>query len=774
MGSRFTVEERNLDKKDTLDMLKDGISQHEIARELGRSVQYINNLKKELVAKGLIDDEKIKEYRRIALDNKVLELVNAQFDISSIAKEIGISRDTIRNSIKRLIAGNRLVEGKEAVKNSRERKAKNKEQQKALVLERLLAGNINAKQIQEDLGIAETTLNQYVKQLISEGKITREMWENRNNETSETDPEKEKQVLELLYSGKYNKFEVASMAGVYVKYVVWVSENLLDKSKVAPKEKAAPIESEEIQEEILRNLKNGLTYKYIARILNLDSDQVTETIRLLKSKNRITSEEIRSARKQRIEEDRKQILIYLRRGYTYQEIFDEMEGIYEKNYIKHQADFLMSKGLITPEKYKKYREEAPQGINDIADIVLEGLRAGKSYNDMINEDESGYLSLKRIKNAKQLLVSSEKITDKEIASYRESRLKRQQRFIDALVIQGLKQGKIVKEIMESGESDLLTEGRVRDSIERLIKKGRITESEIEGYRKQAEEVRQRKLDKFVLRQLKLGKSQEEIFKEYTKYPVSQKEIFRSRQRLLTSGRITKEQINEGIRERNLQDFKIRSSKSTFPGDFDNELITMLKYGFSVEEIAKYFNLSVSRMYRYITPTIKQYGITYNDIKNYKIQSAIEYKELKERAKEDSNRLSQANFFEMLKFYGKHGRSLSNDELKIMEDIILMNFKLLSAENLKFIIMQYINDDCLSSAIKFINQCLNTYKNTTYTNALRDFKSEIDSKLKQKQIRDLAKRGLSTSQIASELKMLEIDVIRQIRSSSSKEGPGGRD
>lgn len=121
-------------------------------------------------------------------------MVNAELDISSIAKEIGISRDTIRNSIKRLIAENKLAKGKESVKNSRERKAKNKEQQKALVLERLLAGNINAKQIQEDLGIAETTLNQYVKQLISEGKITREMWENRNNETSETDPEKEKQA----------------------------------------------------------------------------------------------------------------------------------------------------------------------------------------------------------------------------------------------------------------------------------------------------------------------------------------------------------------------------------------------------------------------------------------------------------------------------------------------------------------------------------------------------------------------------------------------------
>lgn len=43
MAARFTVEERNLDKQDTLAILKEGISQHEIAKELGRSVQYINN-----------------------------------------------------------------------------------------------------------------------------------------------------------------------------------------------------------------------------------------------------------------------------------------------------------------------------------------------------------------------------------------------------------------------------------------------------------------------------------------------------------------------------------------------------------------------------------------------------------------------------------------------------------------------------------------------------------------------------------------------------------
>ena len=40
MSARFTAEERNLDKQDTLNMLRNGISQREISIERGRSEQY--------------------------------------------------------------------------------------------------------------------------------------------------------------------------------------------------------------------------------------------------------------------------------------------------------------------------------------------------------------------------------------------------------------------------------------------------------------------------------------------------------------------------------------------------------------------------------------------------------------------------------------------------------------------------------------------------------------------------------------------------------------
>lgn len=59
VSRRFSKEERVLDKQDTLEMLKQGVTHAEIARQLGRSTQYIVNLKNELVVEGLITIEEI-------------------------------------------------------------------------------------------------------------------------------------------------------------------------------------------------------------------------------------------------------------------------------------------------------------------------------------------------------------------------------------------------------------------------------------------------------------------------------------------------------------------------------------------------------------------------------------------------------------------------------------------------------------------------------------------------------------------------------------------
>lgn len=67
---KFSKEERCLDKQDTLEMLKQGVAHAEIARELGRSTQYIVNLKNELVAEGLITIDEIEKARKDAIARK--------------------------------------------------------------------------------------------------------------------------------------------------------------------------------------------------------------------------------------------------------------------------------------------------------------------------------------------------------------------------------------------------------------------------------------------------------------------------------------------------------------------------------------------------------------------------------------------------------------------------------------------------------------------------------------------------------------------------------
>lgn len=74
--NRFTEEERELDRRDTIEMLKKGISQAEIARQLGRSKQYICELKKELIANNLVTQEEIDEARKSAIEKRTSKKVN--------------------------------------------------------------------------------------------------------------------------------------------------------------------------------------------------------------------------------------------------------------------------------------------------------------------------------------------------------------------------------------------------------------------------------------------------------------------------------------------------------------------------------------------------------------------------------------------------------------------------------------------------------------------------------------------------------------------------
>ena len=89
-------------------------------------------------------------------------------------------------------------------------------------------------------------------------------------------------------------------------------------------------------------------------------------------------------------------------------------------------------------------------------------------------------------------------------------------------------------------------------------------------------------------------------------------------------------------------------------------------------------------------------------------------------------------------------------------------------------MQYIKSDNIAQANKFINQCLNLYGNTKYGESLKKFKEELNARTRKKQVYDLFKKGLSTAQIAGELKMLEVDIINMVRSFDRNGGPGGRD
>ena len=67
-ATRYTEKDKQIFREKTLEMLRKGISQNEIARKLGINAQYISNLKKDLIKEGFITQKEIDEKKAEALE----------------------------------------------------------------------------------------------------------------------------------------------------------------------------------------------------------------------------------------------------------------------------------------------------------------------------------------------------------------------------------------------------------------------------------------------------------------------------------------------------------------------------------------------------------------------------------------------------------------------------------------------------------------------------------------------------------------------------------
>ena len=291
----FSKEERDLDKNDTLDMLFAGTVQAEIARQLGRSTQYISNLKGELISEGLITQEQI-----------------------DAAREKARAEKEARNK-----KPNTVLEKSIARKNAIVARVKNRE---------------NIILVRRELGIPINSMKRYVAELIAEGRITEEeiirevpsqKGKKRKKQKAESLTDTEKAILGYLHFG-YLYGYIATLTGLTQEEVVKVvgilkAKKVIDSQAIkdARDQKAAGDE-DEVHGFLMRGFKAG---DILSKKKELNRASLWRIIDRLKNDNRITNEQIAIARAN--DEDRLYLegLVFegLQKGFTVRQIIESDE-----------------------------------------------------------------------------------------------------------------------------------------------------------------------------------------------------------------------------------------------------------------------------------------------------------------------------------------------------------------------------------------------------------------------------------------------------------------
>lgn len=374
----FTEEEKELDKEEMIEMLLLGtMSQTEIARQLGRTPQYISRLKKQAINEKLVTQEEIDLARQNAQD--------------------------IKNSEKKV-----------------NKKEIERQEKKSKVLDRLLAKK-TALEIVNELDIPSSTVNRYIDELVDEKKIKREDIVTQREKNREIARNRNEAILTDVKSGKYRTYlEIAQKYDVSEALISKIAngkyEELITQKSVKPAKKAIPISNPEVklsedEKQVLFYLDKGYTYNFIEKKLKKTQKELLKIINDLKIVGATNSEKIRRAREEKIQNDEEEVIIYLKRGFTQADILFQKEE-FNVAYLSRMVTKLKNEGRITDEEIKEALEQDEDKI-EFQKLVLKGMNEGLTVKQIIESDENKYATERRVRNMEDYLISTGQISKKK-------------------------------------------------------------------------------------------------------------------------------------------------------------------------------------------------------------------------------------------------------------------------------------------------------------------------------------------------------------------------
>lgn len=373
------------------------------------------------------------EYRK-----EILKGLNEGMSYNEMASHLGISSSSVTFYRDELISMGKIT--LEEIKRARtERKENEKKQDKnrILVLEGLKEGK-NNEEIGRNIDISGTRVRQIKKELIEEGIITQEEIDEAVNKREGSRQKLKEKVLELLNEEK-TCMEIHKRTGYSYKIIREIKDELVAEGKVVFKRKGSikipdiePYEevSKELKDKVLILLKKGYPIPTIMKVLRLKSANTVQDIKKeLIEEGKINEKDIELARNERDSRNKELVFKLLVQGFSQRQIVDQIEDS-NLSYIQTLIKKLIKEGRITKEEIERYKFE--QNEKEIREYMLRMLKQGYTLIEIIDMDDTGYLTNGKVKYYKDKLIAEGFITEKEIISAREKRkpMRDKQRKID--------------------------------------------------------------------------------------------------------------------------------------------------------------------------------------------------------------------------------------------------------------------------------------------------------------------------------------------------------
>lgn len=181
----------------------------------------------------------------------------------------------------------------------------------------------------------------------------------------------------------------------------------------------------ELEVNIIKYLKSGYYYTYIGKKMSISQKALMDIISSLKERSYISQSFINEARDNRNLYYKEMILKLYNDAVSEAEIYRTLnqDDVEELSYayINRIINKLKDAGLIDDDKIKQLLDDKPESFASIDERALPLLIKGLTVKEIIESDETRILTESRVRRSKKRLIAAGKITEEDIIKYQKKR-----------------------------------------------------------------------------------------------------------------------------------------------------------------------------------------------------------------------------------------------------------------------------------------------------------------------------------------------------------------